>query len=205
MKRGSSDYSSKTDEPLTFSDLNTRMHEGPMRNTITLLICLLNVGGCSTYRGSEMEHGITGPLPDLRIKKIEYQAMNRQQLVKRLRGETLNYEFKVFVENLGDAPMSDVFYFSISGTTADFQDHLYTHHVRVNDVGNIINPGENVAFIIQINIEPPPPNIRNYRYPIRFYLNTEGTNNTVGYPTNFIAEKTYRNNYYELSMRIKSY
>lgn len=131
--------------------------------------------------------------------------MNQQQLAQRLKGSTIDYEFKILVENLGDAPMGEPFYFSVTGNTSDYQDRFYTYHIRVNDVGNVIQPGENLPFTIKIPIEPPPPNIRNYRYPIRFYLNTEGTNNTAGYPTNFIAERNYRNNIYELSMRIKTY
>ena len=41
------------------------------------------------------------------------------------------------------------------------------------------------------------------RYPVRFYLNTEGPNNSTGYPTVFIAERSYRNNVLELQVKIK--
>lgn len=170
---------------------------------ILLISCIF--AGCFSSQSLPDLSDLSSPLPDLRIRKIEYRIMNQQMLAQRLIGSTIDYAFTIYVENIGDAQMAESFYFSVTGNTSDFQDHYYSHHVRVNELGIAIDPGKTHPFIIKVSIEPPPPNIRNYRYPIRFYLNTEGADNSAWFPTHYIAEKSRKNNYYELSMRIKTY
>ena len=170
---------------------------------VMVLVLILGCGTPSILR--ENTDALT-PLPDLRIKKIEYRQEHRQQLLRRSNRDPtiakLEYRFTLLIENTGDTTFAEPFYLSVSGSLGDFQDRYYSRHLRLNDEQQLIGPGQTIPFVVSISLDFPPPSTRMSHYPVRFYLNTEGSNNSTGYPTLYVAERSYKNNFYELQIRL---
>jgi hypothetical protein len=172
------------------------------------VVCLFGILlGCSRAPVLPDNTDSSIPLPDLRIQKIEYRQLHRQPLIRRsVRDPTLaklEYEFTLLIENIGEKRMDEPFYVSVSGSLNDYQDYLYSRHIRLNDEQQSFEPGKIIPFVVPLVLDFPPLYTRMSHYPVRFYLNTEGPNNSTGYPTVFIAERSYRNNVLELQVKIK--
>ncbi|MBM4168706.1 MAG: hypothetical protein FJ215_06065 [Ignavibacteria bacterium] len=145
-------------------------------------------------------------VPDFVIKKIEHRCLHRQQVLRRtLRDPVvakLEYEFTIIIENIGDVPFDGPFYLSASGSLTDYQERLYSRHIRLNDERQVLEPGRVINFIAPISFDSPGYRDRVSHYPVRFYINTEGSSNSTGFPTLFVPERNYRNNFYELQIRL---
>lgn len=115
----------------------------------------------------------------------------------------LEYEFTIQIENVGEKPINEPFYVSISGSMNDFQEHLYSRHILLNNEGQLLEPGKAIPFVVPLVLDFPPLYTRLAQYPVRFYINTEGPNDSTGYPTRFIEERSYRNNILELQVKIR--
>lgn len=174
---------------------------------LTLCVATLAVIACGT---APKFVEVTDPnveLPDLRIKKIEYRLQHRQQIARRSIYEpnvaALGYEFTIFIENVGNKELSEPFYLSVSGSLTDYHDLQFSRHIRLNDEHKTIQPGAVHPFIVPINLDFPPPFSKISQYPVRFYINTEGPANSTGFPTLFVAERSYKNNTYELEVKLR--
>jgi hypothetical protein len=172
------------------------------------LVATVLILGCSTKFMLPDYSRHPDPLPDLRIKRIEYHPTQKQQVFRSPSGTAitlakLSYEFTLIIENVGNKTLDQPFYVSISGSLTDYQEHLYSRHLRLNDEGQHLEPGHEVPFIVVVDLDFPPSRQTMSHYPIRFYINTEGPANSTGFPTLFIPERSYQNNTYELQVRLR--
>lgn len=140
-------------------------------------------------------------LPDLLIRRITYRSLGADQRT-RARGISpqIIYEFKVEVQNAGNAVFREPFYISVSTRQEDYDAHQYGRHVLVNEAGAHLQPGNQWSMTIQVTIEYPRPPVPSF-IPVRFYLNTEGLGTTSVLTVQKIPEHDYHNNVYELSLR----
>ncbi|HWP82964.1 MAG TPA: hypothetical protein VNN76_09960 [Bacteroidota bacterium] len=173
-----------------------------MGRVTTVVVCLML--GCRTT--ADLPKPVNEePLPDLRIKKVEYRQLHRQQLIRRSPRDPvlakLEYEFVLQIENIGQRNLQEPFYISVSRSLNDYQQYLYSHHIRINDEHRLLETGQVTRFVLRVDLDFPPPGTRLSHYPIRFYINTEGPENSTGYPTLRILERNYANNTFELQIR----
>ncbi len=175
----------------------------------SLALCIVTAGllACGTATTPRGAVDPDAKLPDLRIKKIEYRQQHRQQISRRSTYEPnvafLNYELTILIENVGNAAVSEPFYVSYSASLTEYQDHLFSRHLRLNDERHTIEPGAVQPFIVSIVLDFPPPFSKIQQYPLRLYINTEGSANSTGFPTVYIAERSYENNKYELQLKLR--
>lgn len=177
-----------------------------MRDWLIGIMCVLSL--CCTGSSPLPDFSdVKDPLPDLRIKKVEYRAGHKQRLQRfstRDPGTArLEYEFTLQIENIGNKEFNEPFYLSVSGSPTDFQENLYSRHLRLNDEHQTIAPGQVIRFVVPIVLDFPAVYQRLSHYPVRFYINTEGPQNSTGFPTLFVAERSYKNNFYELQIRLQ--
>ncbi|HEY4612849.1 MAG TPA: hypothetical protein VII11_07700 [Bacteroidota bacterium] len=176
-----------------------------MNQRLFIAAVLLALGCAGTAQLPDYSNS-ANPLPDLHIKKIEYKIGNKQRLQRFTTRDPstarLEYEFTLLVENIGNKAFQEPFYLSVSGSPTDYEDYLYSRHIRLNDENLIVEPGQVVRFVVPLVLDFPHIRARLSHYPVRFYLNTEGSQNSTGFPTLFIAERSYENNFYELQIRL---
>lgn len=189
-----------------WNDRRAFLFQGDSMMKISWIVALTLMASCAKPSLPPENTDSSTLLPDLRIKKIEYRQQNRQ-VIRRLSVyepnlTALNYEFTVHIENIGNKRFEEPFYLSISGSLTDYQDYLFSRHVRLNDERRAIEPGNALPFIARITLDFPPPFTKMSHYPVRFYINTEGSTNSTGFPTVYIAERSYKNNFYELQIRL---
>ncbi|MGH2568403.1 MAG: hypothetical protein ACRDGA_08695 [Bacteroidota bacterium] len=184
-----------------------------MRETLTKALVVvvgavvLSCGGAASLPEDNTDRSVL--LPDLRIKRIEYRKQNKQ-LLNPMRSMTnispavvgMDYEFRLHFENVGERAFEEPFYLSVSGSLNEYQDYQYSRHLLLNNERQSIEPGQVVYFAVPLRLDFPPRLERISHYPVRFYINTEGINNSTGFPTLYREERSYRNNFYELQIRL---
>jgi hypothetical protein len=175
--------------------------------SFALGIVTVGLLACGTATTPKVVADPDAKLPDLRIKKIEYRQQHRQQITRRSVYEPnvalLAYELTILIENVGNKAVNEPFYVSYSGSLTEYQDHLFSRHFRLNNERHTIQPGTALPFIVPIVLDFPPPFSKIQHYPLRVYINTEGSANSTGFPTVYIAERSYDNNKYELQLKLR--
>lgn len=178
-----------------------------MMKFFALWLAMGTLLGCSTVPRLDEVTDPKVELPDLRIKKIEYRQQHRQQISRRSVYEpnvaALVYEFTVLIENVGNKEFNEPFYVSVSGSLTDYHDLQFSRHIRLNDERLTIQPGAARPFTMPVVLDFPPAFSKINQYPVRVYINTEGPANSTGFPTLFVAERSYKNNTYELQLRMR--
>lgn len=168
---------------------------------ISIVLCLWLFPSCRSSQPPPEEVGDHTPLPDLTIKKVTYRPdlSTPRLLPQRVDALVVTYEFRVEIENIGTAPLTEPFYISYTTTTYDYQNFIYSRHELLNAARTVIARGKSFTFVVTTEIEIPRRVVPS-NFPIRFYINTEGQLNTLGYQAPRINERKYNNNIYELSV-----
>ncbi len=175
----------------------------PTKKTLCILLALLG-GSCRSSAPPPNIIDEGNPLPDLVIKRIGFRILTTGPRLVPQRVEVLvvPYEFRVQVDNVGSSAFDKPFYVSFTTNVPDYQNYIYSRQELLNEGKTLILPRQSYTFVVSTEIEIP--RGTSGSIPVRFYINTEGNLNKLGFQVSRVEERNYKNNVFELSMRLQA-